>query len=247
MKSSEWWHEFFPIFRPVFGIMPQRDTNRQARYLFKKLGLKPGRSFLDCPCGVGRLSIPMARMGVKVTGVDITESYLEEVQKKAKRAGLRIATVHSDMRRINFTNRFDAGGNLWTSFGYFTKESDDLLTLKRAFKALKPGGRFVVHVINRDWIMAQFQPRGWMEIGELKVLEERAFDYEHSVMHGKWHFLRDGEEKVIEVPLRMYSLHELMALFRRAGFVDLETCGSEKDEPVSRTQRMMYVFGTKPK
>jgi len=247
MKKSGWWHEFFPAWRPMFEIMAPRDTNTQVQYLVKKLALRSGRRFLDCPCGIGRVSLPMARMGVEVTGVDITPSYLEELHKKAKRARLKIETVHSDMRRIDFANVFDAAGNLWGSLGYFEKESDHLLTLKRAYRALKPGGRFVVHTINRDWIVLNFQARGWTEVGGLKVCEERVFDYERSINRTTWTFIDSGRERVLPANMRMWSLHELLDLFRRAGFISLESFASEKDEPVSRTQRNMYVFGTKPK
>ena len=247
MKTGEWWHEFFPAFRPVFGLMSQSETNIQVRYLIAKLGLKRGHRFLDCPCGIGRVSLPLARQGIRVTGVDITESYLEELRAKAKRARLSVETVHADMRRIKFENRFDAGGNLWTSFGYFEKESDHLLTLKRMYRALKPGGRFVLQTINRDWIIANFQPRGWFDLGEGRILEERALNYERSIIKSKWHFINDGNVQTCEASMRVWSLHEMLELFRRVGFVELSTSGSEKDDPVSLAQRMMWVFGTKPK
>ena len=86
--STEWWHEFFPAFRPLFGVVSQKNTNAQVRYIIRKMNLKPGRKFLDCPCGIGRIALPLARKGVRVTGVDITPSYLEELESRAKRAGL---------------------------------------------------------------------------------------------------------------------------------------------------------------
>jgi cyclopropane fatty-acyl-phospholipid synthase-like methyltransferase len=114
-KDSGWWDDFFPVFRPFFGLVSQKETNAQARYIIKKLNLKPGKKFLDCPCGFGRICFPLAKNGIRVTGVDITSSYLDELSKRAKRRGLKINPVHADMRRINYDSEFDAAGNLWTS------------------------------------------------------------------------------------------------------------------------------------
>ena len=245
-KDADWWTGFFPEFRPVFSQIPAKQSNTLARFVVRKLDLKPGRSFLDCPCGIGRISLPLARMGIRVTGVDITPLFLQELETKARRRGLKIEAVEADMRRIAFDRRFDAAGSLWTSFGYFENEADNRLTLKRMFQALRPGGKFLLHLINRDWVMANFSDNGWFEVGGIKVLEKRSFDYAASISRDTWYFVRNGREVAREMMLRIYSLHELLAMFRAIGFVDLEWYGSIKEEPVSRNSRMMYIIGTRP-
>ena len=52
-KDKGWWDEFFPAFRPLFGILPQRMTNAEVRFILSMMNLKPGSKFLDCPCGIG--------------------------------------------------------------------------------------------------------------------------------------------------------------------------------------------------
>jgi len=246
-KQPGWWNDFFPVFRPVFDMIPQKVSNAEMRYVVEKLGLKPGSKFLDCPCGIGRISIPLAKKGIKVTGVDITESYLDELDKKSNKNKLGIKTVHCDMRRIDFDSKFDAAGNLGTSFGYFDKESDNLLVLRKMYKALKPAGKFMLNIINRDWIMANFSSNDWFEIKGAIIAEKRKFDYSKSINYSVWHFIKDGKERVFEIKLRMYSFHELIAMFKSVGFTNIEGYGSLKDEPVSRDKRMMFIIGAKPK
>jgi 2-polyprenyl-3-methyl-5-hydroxy-6-metoxy-1,4-benzoquinol methylase len=245
--NKAWWQDFFIDFRPVFGLITPQVSARQARYIIKKLHLKPGSTFLDCPCGVGRISLPLARQGVRVTGVDFMASYLDEIRKQADKRGLKINLVQADMRRITFKNQFDGAGSICTSFGFFDKESDNQLVLKKVYQALKPGGKFLLHVINRDWIIAHFEAKGWMEVKGLKVLEERSFDYRTSTLHGLWRFLKDGQEVVREVPLRLYAYHELYRMFDAAGFVDIQAFGTMQDEPLTRDHRFIHIFGTKPK
>jgi len=245
-SNSEWWHDFYPAFRPLFGIVQPKTTNAEVRYLIKKLNLKPGNKFLDCPCGIGRIALPLAAKGIRITGVDITPQFLEEAESKAKRRSLKLDLHKCDMRRINFKNRFDAAGNLWTSFGYFEKESDNLLVLRKMWQALKPGGKFMLHVINRDWIIVNFSPTDWQELANTRILEKRKFDYSTSSSRGTWYFLKDGAESSHDVSLRMYAYHELIAMFKKAGFVDIQGFGTVKDEPVSRETRMIFIVGTKP-
>jgi len=246
-RDSGWWDDFFPEFRPLFGMISQKATNAHVRYFMEKLNLKSGKKFLDCPCGIGRVGLSMAGKGIKVTGVDITQSYLDEFSAEARHKGLKVDLYHADMRRINFDSEFDAAGNLWTSFGYFSNESDNFLTLKKMYRALKPGGKFMLHVINRDWIMANYQSHGWQEVAGVKSIEKRHFDYSKSINHGTWYIIKNGKERMFEVSIRMYSYHEMIAMFEKAGFRDIEGYGSTKNEPVTRERMMMFVIGTKPR
>jgi hypothetical protein len=182
--------------------------------------------------------------------LDPLDPLFAEIARKKK---LPIKVCRSDMRRITFDSKFQAAANLWTSFGYFEKKSDDLLTLRRLFRALKPGGMFVLNVINRDWILLHFQEYGWFPMTDAReretsrILEKRKFDYRNSVSRGTWIFQKDGKEEAREAMIRMYAFHELVEMFEKVGFVDVEGYGNTKEEPISREQRMMWVFGTKPK
>ena len=105
----------------------------------------------------------------------------------------------------------------------------------------------MLHVINRDWIMVNLQTRDWHNVRGVKTLEERNFDYRTSINHGIWRFINNGQEKIIDSPIRLYSFHELIAIFESAGFTNIEGYGSEREEPVTRDSRMMFVIGTKPR
>jgi ubiquinone/menaquinone biosynthesis C-methylase UbiE len=247
-QAEAWWVDFFPAFREMFGPRyPAKETAALADFIIRKLGLKKGDRFLDCPCGIGRISFPLAKKSIRVTGVDITESYLNEIAVKAKRLGLRIKLVHSDMRRIDFDREFDAAGNLGTSFGYFEKESDNELVLKKVFRALKPGGKFLLDVGNRDRIIRQYEPFGLTEIGKTRILQSRHFDTARSVITADWTVMESGREEKVRSVLRLYSYHELITMMRKAGFVDIEGYGSVKGKPIDFDCRMMMVIGTKPK
>lgn len=245
--TKEWWETFFKDFHPVLQSISKRKSNSQARQIVKLLGLKKGSAFLDCPCGTGRISLPVAAMGIRVTAVDITGDYLEELSAEGRRRTLRVHTNQVDMRRITFHNEFDAAINLGSSFGYFSKHTDNLLVLKRLFSALKPGGRALVSNMNRDWIILNFRPDNWYDIGEVRVLQKRVFDYATSVMQDEWRFIKDGKERLHKSFMRLYSFHELREMFKQAGFIDIQGYGDLEKAPTERTNSTLHVIGVKPR
>ncbi|MEW6016055.1 MAG: class I SAM-dependent methyltransferase [Candidatus Zixiibacteriota bacterium] len=246
-KEKEWWRDFFEKdFRPFFNILSPRDTIFQVRYIIRKLGLRPGNRVLDCPCGYGRVSIPLAQSRLKVTAVDITRSYLEELQETASGKKVKVETVLEDMRKLKFQNRFDAALNLGTSLGFFEDEKDNLMVLRRLYQALKPGGQIMLHLINRDWLITNFESRGWLQFGDAISLESREFDYARSANKVQWSFLKNGELQTHYVTLRVYSYHELIAILKKVGFVDITGTGSVNDEPIDRSRRWMWIVGRKP-
>jgi ubiquinone/menaquinone biosynthesis C-methylase UbiE len=133
---SGWAKSFFraPVFTPgapeALAAAPM-----EAAAVWRALGLKPGSRVLDVACGTGRHSVLLARRGAFVVGVDKTAAYLDEARKNAR--GLsNCLFARGDMRRLPFDGEFDAAINLWTSFGYFDKPSDDLKALKAVERSL---------------------------------------------------------------------------------------------------------------
>ncbi|TBR21670.1 class I SAM-dependent methyltransferase, partial [bacterium] len=153
MSERNWWRKAFirgdyPLASLVDSSGFKERTRFELPFLKRVLGLKPGTRLLDICCGVGRHSLPLARAGMDVTGLDVSPVYLAEARRRAKKAGLSVRLVRGDMRRANFAAEFDAAMNLWTSFGYFSTAAEDLAALRAARAALKPGGLFLLETIN---------------------------------------------------------------------------------------------------
>jgi 2-polyprenyl-3-methyl-5-hydroxy-6-metoxy-1,4-benzoquinol methylase len=78
-----------------FGAIAREIGAPEAERFVALIGLEPGARVLDIACGTGNVTIPLARRGARVTGLDMTPHLLEEARARAAREGLRI--------------RFDAG------------------------------------------------------------------------------------------------------------------------------------------
>ncbi len=249
--GREWWEGFFDRawLEGGFGAIPEEQSRREAELIAGLLDLKPGMEVLDLCCGIGRISVPLAESGCAVTALDIQDDYLRLAAERAGRAGVGLELLQADMREIPFTDRFDAVINFFTSFGYFEQEADNQLTINSVFKSLKPGGRFLLELVNRDYLMAHYQPRGWSREADWLMFEERSFDYAASrnVSRVTWR-KPDGGLLEYEVNLRVYSLHELIRMFGAAGLAYEFSCGDLKDRdiPADKDRIRMVIVGRRP-
>jgi ubiquinone/menaquinone biosynthesis C-methylase UbiE len=245
-EQSVWNKGFGKEFKPFLWAIPRKRTNAWVRVAIKRLHLKKGSKFLDCPCGPGRISIPLLKKGVRVTGIDINKDYLAEFAAKAKRAKLKVDLHHGDMRRLPFRDQFDAAANLFTSIGYFENDRDNQAVINTAFRSLKSGGRYLLDTANRDWLLRNFVSSNWHEHDGVRLLQQRTFDFKTSIERCRWTFMHDGGEETYEVPLRWFSVHEMVKMFEKAGFIDIDIFGGFDEQPVDFNSQRFFVVGRKP-
>ena len=227
MKAAGGWFESF--FGGLYGRVlaktfdPAR-TRRQAILIRRLLGLRKGQRVLDIPCGVGRLTIPLARMGLEMTGVDLTGVFLRRARREARSNGARIRFLQADMRRIGFDAEFDAAFNWFTSIGYFT-DAEELDFCRRVLRCLRPGGRFLVETMNKTWLLPRFvrQVRG--KVGDVEISHRNRWDPATSRTADVWTLRRGRTVERKRISLRLYSGPELRGLLAAAGFRDIRLYG----------------------
>jgi len=230
----EWWERFFDteIGEVMFTEEAWQRAEELCDPLVRLLGIEPGAEILDLACGTGRFALPLAKRGFHVIGLDYSAPYLKQAQVKAQERGLSVELVQADMRAIPFEGEFDTVVNLFTSFGYFEDDRDHLKVLQEVHKSLKPGGRFLLEMANRDWLIRRFQAHDWHEFPDFLALEERRFVPERDCIETKWVKLYpDGRRKEYTSSLRLFTLRELIELFSRAELKILSYYGNLKGEP----------------
>lgn len=157
---NQWYREFFDdLYFRLFHRLDEKlgRVKREVDFVVNTLELLPEASVLDLCCGYGRHSLELARRGFHVTGVDLSEALLYMARKRAEQERLSVTFIQSDMREIDFNEEFDAVINFFTSFGYLENETEDEKVLERVATALKPDGKFLLDVLNRDRIVRSFQ------------------------------------------------------------------------------------------
>ena len=233
---EEWWERFFDeeMGEVMFSEKAWQRAEEFCDPLIELLGIEPGARILDLACGSGRFALPLAQRGFRVVGLDLSSAYLKRGRAKAAERGLEVRFVQGDMRALPFKEAFDAVVNLFTSFGYFEDESDHLRVLQEVRRSLKPGGRFLLEMANRDGLVRRFQAHDWHEFPDFLALEERAFIAERDRIETRWvKVYPDGRRKEYTSSLRLFTLRELIELFSQAGLKVLGRYGTLQGDPWS--------------
>jgi SAM-dependent methyltransferase len=231
---SHWTEDLFVNYPELFVKALEEAVSLagdEVDFLLKYLGeegFKP-RRILDLNCGIGRHSIELGKRGISVLGTDLSPYYIQIANKRARseRVTDKVRFKVADMRTIGAAlarRKFDGIINLFTSFGFYDdKTNTDIL--RQCFSLVRSKGFFALEIMNRDWIVRNFQPQGFSRYENLIVLEDRTFDAKTSRMGTTWTYLvqKDDKnfflEKQVTIDHRIWSLHELIDIFEKTGWM----------------------------
>lgn len=193
----------------------------QADGVERFLNLEARSRVLDLGCGAGRRTLELARRGHRVLGVDPDEKALAAARLAAKSERLNVHFMKQDLGELSYRAEFDAIVCFDGAFGRGESDRDDLRALECARKGLKPGGRILIDVVNKERLMRHFEPHTWEHGEEGKgavVLDQVSFDFEKGRLHDKRTIVAgDGKRSPAYLSLRIYALTELIAQCERAG------------------------------
>lgn len=192
-------------------------TEQEVRFIIDVLNLPSKAKILDLYCGYGRHAIELAKYGYQIVGFDSSESFLEIAQKNARSDDVDIQFVLGDMRKLNYTAEFAAVINMFAAFGYFT-DDENAAIIAKVSRALKPGGKFLVDLLNREWMVDNSLNRYWRHPSGDYVLSYK-IDLIKGVCYMKRTLINqvDGTKKEYKFSLRAYSLREMEAIISAAG------------------------------
>jgi len=184
------WYDSFFLSDDWLAIAQAADdeerTRTQVEFVVERLGLGPAARVLDLACGHGRHAVELARRGLRVTGLDISEPSLAIARERAAEQSVELELLAGDMRELPWRDEFDAVLNLWTAFGYFADEADDARVLAAVARALRAGGALLLDTLNVFWLARSWQAHGWQELDDGRLMiEDRAYDHLAGRKHGR--------------------------------------------------------------
>ncbi len=215
----EWYKVAFGDIYPL--VYPHRgddEATRVARGLSPLLG---GRSpVLDVACGNGRYMAAFARTGLDVYGVDLSPYLLADA---VAARSLRGRVVLGDMRVLPF--RDDSAGavvNMFTSFGYFETDLDNVRVMHEVARVLAPGGMFLMDFLNAEALGRDLRDaEATRRVERGAVVDERREIVDEGRMLVKHVRVQvEGKETVeYHERLRLYRHEDLVAMAESAGLV----------------------------
>lgn len=222
----------------------------ESEGVIRLLDLQPGDRILDCPCGYGRHSIELSSRGFEVVGCDISSKMLEPALSTNGTNG-NLTFVKNNMLYLNFQEEFDAVINLFFSFGFFETDDENLRVLGNFYRALKPGGKFIMHTdINVPRIVSgkyKLHERRTLKSGrQLEIIE--TCDLENKRLVGTWTLLDEDGSKNELTPYTaaIYTMEDFANMCEEVGFCNVRGYGDWDGTPLSGDSEDMIVVAEKP-
>ncbi len=209
------------------GAIPVEQTTQEVEFLIDRLNLTQGMAVLDVPCGTGRHSVELAGRGMNVTGVDSSESFLDD----ARASGAFVEWVQCDMRNLPWAQRFDAAFCWGNSFGYFDHESCQRF-LDSVARSLKPGGRFVLESgAVAESLLPSLQHERQLRIGDIDFLSTNTYNAAESRLDITYTFIRGDRRETKPSHLWIHSAAEIARMLKRAGMEPIQLLGGIDGSP----------------
>ncbi|SCY79469.1 class I SAM-dependent methyltransferase [Flavobacterium caeni] len=239
-EANNWFASWFDT--PYYHILYKERNYREAQLFMDNLthylNLPEKAKVLDLACGKGRHAIYLSQLGFDVTGVDLSENNIREAQKNTNQ--YLHFRVH-DMRQP-FAEKFDAIFNLFTSFGYFENDDDNLKTLVAIKESLSEYGFAVVDFMNVNHVLANLVPEETKHVDGIDFHIKRYHIDDH--IYKEIDFEDRGKQFHFTEKVRALSLPCFQQLMEQAGIYLLDTFGDYKLRKFHKTEseRLIMIF-----
>ena len=202
-------------------------SDADAVEILSLLGLAPGSSVLDAPCGHGRIARRLADAGLFVTGVDLTTEYLERARRDPLLAPGMVSYLEGDVRDLPVDGPFDAVVCWLNSFGYYD-DADCHRVLHEFHRVLRPGGTVAIDTMHHDGGVRHFTPAPdavVVQRGDDTMVEVSTFDPLRGRMVVQRTVHRDGVTRHAPYFVRLPTPPEWTVWLEEAGFHDVRFQG----------------------
>ncbi|MFS4481717.1 SAM-dependent methyltransferase [Hyunsoonleella sp. 2307UL5-6] len=239
-NTTKWFASWFDTRFYHILYRDRDDTEAQVFMdnLTQYLNLPEGGAILDLACGKGRHSRYLNKIGFNVTGIDLSENSIA-FAKQFENHRLQFE-VHNMCKP--YPKQFDAVFNLFTSFGYFDRDEDNLNTIKAIKANLNTTGFGVIDFMNTEFVIDNLVPEN------SKTVDGITFNLKRFVKDGyivkTINFDADGETYNFEERVRAFSLADFETLFAEAGVHLLDVFGDYKLRKFNpkTSKRLVMIF-----
>lgn len=177
-NSTYWFETWFDTnyYHTLYKHRDEKEAEKFISNLLNYLDLDEGARCLDLACGKGRHSLFLNKHNLDVTGLDLSPNSIKKA-KSMENETLKF-DVH-DMREVYQSEKFDAVLNLFTSFGYFDSNEENLKVLNSVHEMLKDDGVLVIDFLNAKRTIANLVESEEKEIDAINFKIKRSFDGQH--------------------------------------------------------------------
>lgn len=216
---------------PTWDAASRAHTTIEAsvRWLQEQILPPAPAHVLDLGCGPGLYAAPLARLGYKVTGLDISRRSLDYAREEAEKEELSIEYRHLNYLHMEYKEAFHAALLIYCDFGVFSPQQR-LHLLQKVREALRPDGRFLFDVNTPRYEVTDKEGRFWAAVPQgfwserpHLVLQE-TFHYPEEKLHLNQNLviMDNGQMEAYRIWDQQYDKEDMAHLLEEAGFTTYE-------------------------
>jgi SAM-dependent methyltransferase len=222
----------------------QNANDREDMDFYSAIVKRYGDPVLELACGTGVISIPIAKDGYDVTGLDLSNGMLEQARKKAEGMS-NILFLNGNMSDFSIGKKFKtifAGFNsVCHLHGY-----DEIKGMINSVKNhLEDDGAFVFDCFIPDFkILSRDKNKCYpvFEGNELKITETNEYDPIEQINHIKWYHEYKNEIWIEDLDMRMFYPQETQNYLSSNGMVIIEKYGNHRFGEFGRQNRFQIYI-----
>jgi SAM-dependent methyltransferase len=246
-EHEDFWRDFYPfMFPPERFAAAKEEVSRIVALTQCTAG-----AVLDLCCGPGRHAVEFAQCGFQVTGVDRSSFLLDRAREHASKAAaaiesIKIEWIKEDMRSFVRPATFDLACNLFTSFGYFKDEQDDLRVLRNIHQSLKERGVLVIEVVGKERLARTWQNTISSELADGSLIVQRPQLRDNwSRVYSDWTLIKNGHARSFSFEHTLYSGRELKDRLLSCGFAQVNLFGDLQGNPYDLEAKRLIAVARK--
>ncbi|MBU3964734.1 methyltransferase domain-containing protein [Patescibacteria group bacterium] len=243
-NSSVWGERYM---KEKEHILTRERSKKETRIIVKYLPQKC-KKILDAPCGYGRISNSLSALGYEVTGIDISDYFINLARKQATQKGLKVSYIAGDILKKKVLGKFDVVLNIFTSLGYLENDKKNELFIEKLCQHVKSGGGLIIETINPIALIANYKKKETITLKDgTRLYFERILDFRTSTSVTKIQEVKQNSNprNLVHI-IRIYYPHELINICRKFGcnLVEmLDQNGKAKD--IKNSLRIWLIFKKK--
>ena len=218
--------------------------------ILKREGLKP-RTCVDLACGTGSVTAILAKKGLRVTAVDLSEEMLTVAREKAMELPDQPLFLCQNLAQLYLPRAVDMAVCALDSLDYITDPADCKEAIRRVYKCLNPGGIFIFDVNTPEKLRAMDGQMFIDEDDDVYCVWRGEFDEETNICsYGMDLFQRKGnlwERSFEEHREYAYSEAQLVGWLKAAGFTHIAVYADRLFEAPREGEQRIYIKARKGK
>ena len=220
-------------------------TNAEVEFKKNVCNLPVGASILDMPCGTGRHSVRLSAQGFQLTAVDISETFIAGLRKKADEQHLNIKIIQGNILSLYINGLFDGAFCFGNSFGYFDYEGMKTF-VQNVSSSLKTGAKWIINsgllaesFLNKFVTENVYQPEGFT------MHVHNNYDVWNSCLLTTLTYTKNGETEVHCFKHYVYTVAGLIRLLQKFNLKTIALYSSTDKTEYNLGDAQVYLVAEK--